>query len=157
MATTLDSLIHVLTYPITDNKHVVFSTNSLFYTNISDTGITPRLVALLHPDSPLSSARRPALEAIGHFTSGNEKQCDKVLSCDGLPALLALYLVYEQKPCPLANNNEDNNLNARKRILFTIANIVGGTSKQVRSMITASMSREITPHFIPLFLYCLTV
>ena len=100
-----------------------------------NTGITPRLVALLHPDSPLSSARRPALEAIGHFVSGSEKQTDKVLSCDGLPALLAIYLVYEQQPCPLPNNNEDSNLVARKRILWTISNIAGGTSQQVRSAV----------------------
>ena len=136
---------------------IIDSTTSLSHTfdtsNSSNTGITPRLVALLHPDNPLSAARRPALEAIGHFVSGSEKQTDKVLSCDGLPALLALYQAYEQQPCPIANNNDESNLVARRRILWTISNIVGGTSQQV-NMITACLSQE-TNSRVSTLSYCL--
>ena len=122
---------------------------------VMDTAITPRLVDLMTPkrqgeggsdsvSGGIGSATLPALYAIGNFVSGTEKQTQVVLGFDTLPSLLALYDYFDTSPgASGAGVDADTAFAVKKRIVWTLSNIAGGTVAQAQAVIDAGCFQKI--------------
>ena len=86
-----------------------------------DSGVTARLIELMRTES---QAQVPALEAIGNFVSGDDRQTQTVLKLDVVPALLGI----------LTNMTEKTPV---KRVVWTFSNITAGTPEQIQLVLDA--------------------